>query len=127
GHLGDRLADGGQGLLRAPVAACQTKGPVIDVFAAPVPLVGPGIDEGACAPRRESRSDLAFENLRLRSLAMPEAVEPDLTHDQGTIACDVLQAREVGGEALLRLQVRIEADRSEERRVGKECRSRWSQ
>ena len=43
-----------------------------------------------------------------------------------TVDGDILKAEpEIGNESVT-LTVKSDADRSEERRVGKECRSRWS-
>src|SRR5207247_326680 len=108
------FADSRQRRLRAPVASREAEIPVVDIRAGPVPVVGRGISKGASAAGCERRSSLPVERARLGLLAVPKAVQPDLTHDQRTIAGKVLNAREVGLQALRFLEVDIEANEVEE-------------
>ncbi len=117
GRLGHRLPRGGQGGLRPPVAASQTEVPVFDVVAAPMPLVGPGEHERAGRTGGEGRPHLPVERARLPSQAVPAAVQPDLRHDEGPVADQILKPREVGGQALLGLQIHVEAREVEEREL----------
>ncbi len=49
--------------------------------------------------------------------AIPAAVEADFGHQQRAVARNVLQAREVGFKARLRLQVNVEANQIQERKL----------
>ena len=48
---------------------------------------------------------------------MPAAVQPDLRHDEGPVADQILKPREVGGQTLLGLQIHVEACEVEEREL----------
>src|SRR2546426_5842658 len=80
----------------------------------------------------------AIDHLRKRGLGTlsldgsPPATTPEQMHatalqlgDRGESPLAELEARELGG-AIERAIARLRPERSEERRVGKECRSRWS-
>ena len=81
-------------------------------------------------------SAMAGETDRLIGLArqmqhIPDPRELDMlvsTGEQVSIALFAMAVKDAGYDAvsLLGDQVAIHTDRSEERRVGKECRSRWS-
>src|SRR5216117_269286 len=114
GYFSKCLADSRQRRLRTPIATREAEIPVVDVRAAPVPFVGPGINKGAGTAGCERRSHLPVEGARLGLLAVPAAVQPDLTHDQGALAREVLQPREVGLQILRLLEVDIEAKEVEE-------------
>ena len=86
-------------------------------MAVSIPLVGPREDEHAGAPGGEGRAHLPVERPGLAPLAVAEAVEPQLAHDERPIAGDVLQAGEVRVESLLRLEVDVEAHEVEERQL----------
>ena len=114
GRLEHRLPDSGQGRLGSPVATGETEVPVLDVEAASVPLVGPAEHE---APRRaggERGAHLPAQRSGLRRHAVPPTVEPDLRHDQGTVAGEVLKAREIRRQAPRRLEIHVEADQVDE-------------
>src|SRR5256886_2530036 len=95
--------------------AGQTERPVLDVMAVAVPLVGPREHEHAAASRGERSADLPIERARLTALAVAQGVEAQLTHEERPVPGDVLQARQVGLEAVLRLEIHVEADEVEER------------
>src|SRR5439155_12333800 len=113
--LGERLAYSIQRDLGRPVGARQAERPLADLLAVPIPLVGPREHEHAGATGGERRPYLPVERPRLSTLAMAEAVEPELAHDERPVSCDVLQARQVRLEAVLRLEVHIEAHEVEKR------------
>ena len=74
-----------------------------------MPLVRPSEDKRTRATARECGAHLPVQGPRLPQLAMTAAVEPDLGEDQRPIAREVVESREVGLEALLGLEVDIEA------------------
>ena len=113
-HLGEGLAHRLQRRFGPAVPAREAEVPVVDIGARPVPLVGPGVDERAGAPRRERAAHLPVQRPRLHVLAVPPAVEPDLAHHEGALTRKGLQPREVGAQALLRLEVDVVADEVEE-------------
>src|SRR5690606_41153126 len=77
---------------------------------------------------RDWSSDVCSSDLLLRVVVetLDEIIEPALADGDGALALDpVAQLREVP-RAVFREEHRMQAVRSEERRVGKECRSRWT-
>src|SRR2546422_3333306 len=80
-----------------------------------VPLVGPREHEHAATPGGERRSHLPVERARLATLAVAQGVQAQLAHEERPVPSDVLQARQVRLEAVLRLEVDVEADEVEER------------
>src|SRR5262249_34219807 len=117
GRVGKRLADRAQRRLPSPLAGGQSKVPVLDLVAAPVPLVCPGEDEGSDTPSRERAPDLPGQCACLFMQAMPTAVESDLGQQQRSLAGKVLKACQVRVEQLRRLEVDIERDEVQERQV----------
>jgi len=114
-RLRERFVDSFQRGLRRPVGARQAELPVLDVVPVPVPLVGPSEHEHAGAAGGERRPHLPVERSRLGALAVAQAVEAQLAHEERPVARDVLEAREVGLEPVLRLEVHVEADEVEKR------------
>ena len=115
--MSEGLADRCKCRLRAPIPLREAESPVVNLSTRPVPLVCPGKHKSASAAGRRSRTDLPVEHARLGFLAMAQTVQPDLTHDQRPVARKVLQAREVGLMTLLRLQVDVEANKVQERKL----------
>src|SRR4029450_2554975 len=103
-YIGECGADGCQCWLWATIAAREAKIPVVDSGAASVPLVSPGVREGARATGGEHGSKLPIERARLGLLTVPSAVQSKLAHDQRAIARKILQAREVGLQMLRLLE-----------------------
>src|SRR5207244_9864099 len=81
------------------------------------PVAGPGVNEDACAARREGGANLPAEHLRLSRFTVPQAVQTHLRHDQGAVAGNVVQAGQVGIETLLRFQINVETGKIEERKL----------
>src|SRR5205085_3961655 len=110
-----------------PLTGHETEVPVLDVRAVPartvgaqehdVPLVGPGEDENAGAAGAEGRSDLQVERVRLRIRAVAARVQADLREHERTVTRQVVQAGEIGLEALPLLQVHVEAEEVDEREL----------
>ena len=78
GRLGEGAPDRLERLLRLALAVDEPEGPVVDLEAAAVPLVGPGEHERARAAGGERGAHLPVERARLRGLAVPERVEAGL-------------------------------------------------
>ena len=74
------------------------------------PFIRPRKHHRARAPSGESRLDLPTESARLRFLAISNAVESKLTHDQRAVFGKVLQTRDVGCESFLRFEVNVETN-----------------
>ena len=110
-------AHGGQRRLGFPRSVDETEIPVLDVEPAPVPLVRPAEREGAGAAVGEDRAELLLERPRLRRPAVSPAVEPDLGHDEGAVAGEVVEPREIRLEPLPRLEIHVEAEEVGERQV----------
>ena len=91
------------------MAIGNAEGPVINLRASAIPLVGPGENESTSTACRESGSKLGVERTGLRILAMPEAVKSDLAHNKRSISRHVLETRQVRTEPLGRLEVHVEA------------------
>ena len=104
----------GEGRLRPPFAVDETEVPVVDVDAAPMPLVRPGEDERARAARRVRCAQLPLEQPRLDVDSVAAAVEADLGDQQRPLAGDVVEARQVRLERSVGLEVDVEADKVEE-------------
>lgn len=83
-------------------------------MSAAMPFIGPGEDEDAGAAGFEDAGDLPFEGFALLSVAVAEAIEADFGHDEWAIARDVLQAGEIGFEAVFGFEVDVEAGEVEE-------------
>ncbi len=81
----------------------------------PVPLIRPGEHEHAGAPGREGRAHLPVEGPGLDVFAVAQAVKPELAHHERAVAGEVLQPGEIGVEALLRLEIDVEAQQIQER------------
>src|SRR5207244_11312598 len=101
----ERLARRAQRWLGRPIGARQAEGPGLAVVTVPVPLVRPGEHERPGASRRHRRADLPIEGLRLGVLAVAQAVETQLAHEERPVAGEVLQPGEIGLELRLRLEV----------------------
>src|SRR6266542_1423463 len=84
------VAHGSKRWLRSPVTASETEIPVCNFGIASEPLVGPGKHKGAGAAGRKRCSNLPVEHTGLRVFAMSVAVQPDLGHNQGPVARDVM-------------------------------------
>ena len=106
---------GAQGRLRLAALVRQAELPVVHVLARPVPLVGPGEDEGARRARGEGRAHLPVEHGGLGPLSVAEAVEAELAQHERAGAREVVQTGEVGLEAIARLEIDVEAHEVEER------------
>src|SRR5215208_2866392 len=113
-NLGEGFADALQGGLGAPIPAGEPKIPIFDVVTAPVPLVGPGKDEGAGAPGSERRPDLPVQGACLVLLAVRATVQSDLCHDHRLVASYVVEAGEVGFQVFLLLEIDVECDKVDE-------------
>src|SRR5438105_13047119 len=113
-HFGERLPHGLERGLGRAIGAGQTERPVLDVVAVAVPLVGPREHEHTAAPRGERRSHLPVERACLATVAVAQGIEAQLTHEKRSVPRDVLQARQVRLEAILRLEIHAEADEVEE-------------
>src|SRR2546421_6038052 len=86
-------------------------------MAAPVPLVGPGKHKSACAAGGKGGAHLPVERARLGLGALAAAVQSNLGQNQRSVARQVVQPRQVGGEGLLRLQVDVETNEIDEREL----------
>ena len=117
GQLGEGLADGGERSLGPAIAVDQAEVPVVDVESAAVPLVRPREHEDPRRPAGEGAADLPVERAGLRFLAVTSAVEAGLGDDQGPVAADVLEPREIGLELRTGLQEDVEADDVDERKL----------
>jgi hypothetical protein len=116
-HLAHGALDGGERRFGRAVAVGEAERPVVDVFPAPVPLVGPRINERTRCARRERGAHLPGEGLGLAQLAVAHAVEPDLGQHQRSIAGEVLEPGEVGLQPVAILEVDVEAVEVEERQL----------
>ena len=103
--------------LGAAIAPCKAKRPVIHVLAATVPLVGPRVDERACASRREGGANLGRERGRLSVLPVTVAVEPHLGHHQRALPRNAVQARHICGQPLRRLEIDVVGEQVDEREL----------
>src|SRR5215470_2001163 len=74
-RLVERLAHDIRGRLRVALDVRDAEGPVLYLAAGTIPFIGPGKDDRARRARFKSRSYLPVERLRLRQLAMSQAVE----------------------------------------------------
>src|SRR5215469_10839819 len=74
-RLVERLAHDMCGRLRVAFDVRDAEGPVLYLAAGTKPFIGPGKDDRARRSRFKSRSYLPVERLRLRQLAMSQAVE----------------------------------------------------
>src|SRR5438046_4863639 len=99
----ERFSNNAKSLLRLSCTTRQTKIPVVDVLATSVPFVGPSIDKCPRAACGEGLSYLPVQVSSLRLASIPVAVESDFRYQQRTIACEVLQPREIGLIFVLRL------------------------
>ncbi len=108
---------GCQRRLRVPLPIGQTEIPIRNVIAATVPFIRPGKDKRAGTPPRKDRADLPLEHVRLSVLSVATTVESDLPHEHRTVTRHVLQTRQVGLKAFLRLEVHIEAHQVQERQL----------
>src|SRR5439155_21700419 len=79
------------------------------------PTLGPAEPQLAATAGGECRANLPVERARLTTLAVAQGVEAQLAHEERPVPGDVLQARQVRLEALLRLEIDVEADEIEER------------
>src|SRR5262245_8029503 len=73
-----------------------------------MPLVGPREHKRACASRRESRSNLPVERVGLGIIAVPQAIEADLGHDQRPLVRDSMKMSQIGRQRPLIFEVDIE-------------------
>ena len=106
------LPDRRERLLGLAVAVDQAEGPVVDVEAAPVPLVRPGEHEHARRSRRAKAVRTCQSSARAcASSLLRRRVEAGLGHDQRAVAGDVLEPRQVGLELAARLEEHVEAAR----------------
>jgi hypothetical protein len=117
GDGGVGVADGGEGGFGLALAVDEAEVPVVDGGAAAVPFVGPGEDVGAGAAGLEDGLDLPGEGVGLGVEAVALAVEADFGHDEGFVAGEVLEAGEVGLEAVAVFEVDVEADEVDEGEV----------
>ena len=92
GHAAERVAYCCQRRLRVPMAVGNAEGPILHLFARPMPLVGPGKHERAGTAAFERGSDLPVKAARLGQLAVPQRIESDLAEHHRPVAGDVLQA-----------------------------------
>jgi hypothetical protein len=120
--LAESRTYGRKSLLGQVIAICQAEIPVVYACATPVPLVGPGKDEGACATLAERCSNLPLQRLGLLLLAISAAIQPYFGHQQRTLARDVLEPRKVSFQALLRFKVYVETGKIEKGKIQVLCR-----
>ena len=116
-HVAERALHGRQGRLGSAVATGDAERPVLDVGPAAVPFVGPRVDERAGAARGKRRADLPRQRPRLAVLAVAQAVETQLGHEQRPLPRQVLQAGEVGVESFFGLEVDVEAQEVGEAKI----------
>ena len=109
-----RFTHRGERRLRPAIPARHAEVPVAHIFAGPIPIVGPGVDERPRAPPGERAADLPIQGPRLLVLAVPPAVQTDLAHHHRPLTRQGVQPSEVGLEPLLRLEVHVEADEVQE-------------
>ncbi len=116
-QLGHHVAHRPQRGLGGAVAPGEAEGPVLDVHTAAVPLVGPGEGERAGHAAGEDAAELRLQAAGLAGLAVAQAVEADLAHEQRAVTGDVVQPGQIGGQPLARFEVDVEADDVEERQL----------
>src|SRR3712207_2233026 len=100
-----------------PPPVREAEGPLFHIGAVVVPLVSPGKNQGAGAAGRECGPHLPRENARLAVLAVSKAVQPNLGQNHRPIACNVLEASEVGLKTLLLLKVDVKGNKVDERQL----------
>ena len=103
--------------LRPPLPVGEPEVPVVDVVSAAVPLVRPREHERARAPGGEGLRQLPAQALGLLLEPVAPAVEPDLCEEKRPVSGEVLQPSEVRRELLGRLQVHVEREQIEERKL----------
>src|SRR5207244_10657730 len=102
GFLGDernfleRFSNNAERHFRLSIPARQTKIPVHDVLATPVPFVGPSINECPRASCGEGLSYLQVQGSSLRLVSIPVAVKPDFRSQQRTFAGAILNPWALG-------------------------------
>ena len=104
---GETLTDHLEGLLRGPVGAGQSEGPVLDQAAVVPPLVAEGINHHPGAAGAEGALDLPSEDLRLDGLALPDGVHAELPKHQRLGVRQHLEPGEVVLERLPLVQVDV--------------------
>src|SRR5207249_566682 len=100
--------------LRPPLLVGETKGPVVNILPASIPVFGPREDKGARAPTSERAFDLAPEEVGLFLAAIPETVEADFAQDHRTVPGDRMQPRDVGLERVPFFEIDVERDQIQE-------------
>ena len=119
GAVVEGVGHGGGRRLQAALAIDQPEFPVFDRMPAAPPLVGPGERDRAAGAFLEGDADVHRRDLGLVRLAFANAVGARFREQQRLLAGDVLQARQVGAQLVLAVQVDVERADVEEREVEK--------
>ena len=82
-----------------------------------MPLVGPREHERASAAAAECRAELPVEDCGLTRLAVSPAVEPDLAEQERAVTRQVVQAGQIGAQAVGGLEIDVEAHEIHEREL----------
>ena len=101
------MSDRFEGGFRLTGARCQAEFPILNVAAAAEPLVRPRKNEQAGTAVGERRAYLPFQGNRLSRLAVAQAVQTHLGHDERAFAGEILESGEISLQFILRFEINV--------------------
>src|SRR5258705_138298 len=94
-NMFEYLADDFESWLRLAFARNNAELPIVNVVPAAKPFISPGENEKTGTAAGKNSARLPFECPSLRSLAIPQAVQTNLSHHQRPFVCEILQSRDI--------------------------------
>ena len=106
--LGEETSDGFECLLGGTIPADKAEGPVENFVAAPVPLIGPGVENRSGQATADHGVEVPADHLGLLLLGVADRVHAELTHHERLVVSEVLEACQVALKVLAAVQVDVE-------------------